>query len=98
MVRLSAGAARHVRDLREHYDKKGRPEAAINLARALERAIERIEAAPDKGMVVPGPYYSVAREGRLWIKEGRYWFRYSFTSPPVILAVFFESANIPGRV
>jgi hypothetical protein len=29
---------------------------------------------------------------------GRYWFSYTLARPPVILAVFYDAANIPGRL
>jgi hypothetical protein len=33
-----------------------------------------------------------------WIKAGRYWVSCTTASPPVIVGVFFETANIPGRL
>jgi hypothetical protein len=35
---------------------------------------------------------------RLWIKEGRYWIAYRLSPGPMIVGVFYESANIPGRL
>jgi hypothetical protein len=32
------------------------------------------------------------------MKSGRYWIAYSAMTPPVILAVFYDQANIPGRL
>jgi hypothetical protein len=32
------------------------------------------------------------------VKAGRYWVAYNTTQPPVIVAVFYETANIPGRL
>lgn len=49
-------------------------------------------------MPAPRPYPQLARTGRAWIKEGRYWFSYTLEAPPVIAGVFFETANIPGRL
>ena len=69
----------------------------MNLVTVVTRAIERIEATPEDGLNAPGPYPELAQDGRRWIKEGRYWFRYSVTMPPVIVAVFFETADLPGR-
>lgn len=98
MVELSAEARRHVRRLREFYDEKDRPAAALNLERALSGAIQRIACTPEAGIPAPRPYPGLAAEGRLWIKEGRYWFRYRPSPPPpVIVAVFFETADIPSR-
>jgi hypothetical protein len=36
--------------------------------------------------------------GRVWIKSGRYWIAYQTDPVPVIVAVYFETANIPGRL
>ncbi len=44
------------------------------------------------------PYPGLMLAGRRWIKAGRYWLAYRDGAPPVILAVFFEEANIPGRL
>jgi hypothetical protein len=44
------------------------------------------------------PYPHVARPGRAWIKAGRYCIAYNTAHPPVIAAVFYETANIPGRL
>lgn len=51
---------------------------------------------------VPGcrrhaPYPRLASDGRRWIKVGAYWIAYSTTEPPVILGVFYETADIPSR-
>jgi hypothetical protein len=32
------------------------------------------------------------------VKSGRYWISYSIRPPPVIVAVFFETADIEGRI
>jgi hypothetical protein len=40
---------------------------------------------------LPGP-------GWAWVKSGRYWIGYQTDPAPVIVAVFFETANIPGRL
>jgi hypothetical protein len=32
------------------------------------------------------------------VKAGRYWIAYSTKQPPVIVAVFYETADIPGRL
>jgi hypothetical protein len=32
------------------------------------------------------------------VQAGRYWVAYSTTKPPVIVAVFYDAANIPGRL
>jgi len=74
-----------------------RIEAVRNLAAALAEAEARIEHDPGAGLPAPRPYPGLAREGRAWTKTGRYWIAYSMTVPPVILGVFHDSADIPGR-
>ena len=97
MVEIGADAARHLHDLRDHYEAKQRLEAALNLAAALAAAIERIRIEPDKGLTAPRPYPHLVADGLRWIKEGRYWFVYSVSTPPVIVAVFHDQADIPSR-
>jgi len=46
----------------------------------------------------PRAYPELARPGQAWLKAGRYWIAYGTGTPPVILAVFFETADIPGRL
>jgi len=36
--------------------------------------------------------------GGVWVKSGRYWIAYQTDPAPVIVAVYFETANIPGRL
>jgi hypothetical protein len=38
------------------------------------------------------------RGGRAWVKAGRDWVAYRTTQPPVIVAVFYETANTPNRL
>jgi plasmid stabilization system protein ParE len=57
----------------EYYEAKERLQAAVNLLQALERAKERIAAAPEAGLAGPRPYPSLKRLGRRWIIERRYW-------------------------
>jgi hypothetical protein len=46
----------------------------------------------------PRPYPALAKPGRRWIIEGRYWIAYSLTTPPIISGVFYAMADIPNRV
>lgn len=93
----SAEAAAQVDELRRHYQSKGRLEAVRNLAAALVQAEAQIERDPTRGLPAPRPYPSLARPGRAWTKAGRYWIAYGTSSPPVILGVFYETADIPNR-
>jgi plasmid stabilization system protein ParE len=97
LIGFTPEAAQHVRDLRENYRSKQRPEAVRNLMASLDVAGGRILAAPLAGLPAPRPYPGMARSGRRWIKEGRYWIAYRLTDPPVIVGVFFDTADIPGR-
>ena len=98
MIALTPEAEGHVDRLIEYQEAKGRLEAAVNLLAALERAKQRILAAPERGLPAPRPYPALAREGRRWIIEGRYWIAYSLTVPPVISGVFYVRADIPNRL
>jgi plasmid stabilization system protein ParE len=94
----SSEAQRQRAALTSHYEKKGRSDAIRRLRAALAVAENRIETMPQAGLPAPRPYPSLARQDRAWIKAGRYWIGYSRASPPVIVAVFFETANIPDRL
>ena len=94
----AAEAMRQIRDLIDHYERKQHLEAIFNLSAALKDAERRIAADPDGGMRSPRPYPDLAAPSRAWIKSGRYWVAYRPSIPPVILAVFYDSANIPGRL
>ncbi len=98
MIALSREAEGHVDRLIAHYEAKGRVEAAIKLLNAPDRAKSRIARAPEAGLRAPRPYPALARDGRLWIIEGRYWISYSLMRPPVISGVFYATADIPNRI
>jgi plasmid stabilization system protein ParE len=91
VIRLSPDAQDHVDRLIAHYEARGRLRAAENLLYALDRAKERIGAAPGVGLDAPRPYPELRR-------SGRYWIAYNLTSPPVIAGVFYVTADIPNRV
>lgn len=97
MIRYSAEAIDQIDAFRLHYVAKARIEAALALDRALERAEQVIGLQPSAGLLAPRPYPSLARAGRLWVKAGRYWIAYKLDNPPVILGVFYDAADIPGR-
>lgn len=98
MIGLSPEAEAQVDALREHYRRLGRVEAVLNLIAALETASARIERDPAAGLLAPRPYPSLTKPGRRWLHIRPYWVGYSATTPPVISAVFYDAANIPGRV
>jgi plasmid stabilization system protein ParE len=88
LIGFTARAARQFQELRQHYEDRERPEAVRALIAALEQASRKIEANPGAGLSAPRPYPQLARPGRAWVKSGRYW----------IAAVFYDTANIPGRL
>jgi plasmid stabilization system protein ParE len=83
-------------DLRRHYRRKNRPEAIRNLELAMREAARQITAG--KGLPAPRPYPELAQAGRAWTHAGRYWVRYTTSSPHVIVAVFHDQADITGRL
>lgn len=97
---LTPRAERQVIALRRHYVRKQRPEAIINLALALREAWEKITADPAAGLVAPRPYkdHGIDRPGIAWVQAGRYWIAYRTRTPLAIVAVFYDAANIPGRL
>jgi plasmid stabilization system protein ParE len=97
LIGLTAYAERQFRELREHYEDLERPAATRGLIAALEAASRRIEKNPTAGLSAPRPYPHLARPDRLWVKVGRYWIAYEATTP-VIVGVFYETANIPRRL
>lgn len=98
MIRLSPEAEAQIDALLEHYERLGRVEATRNLIAVLNTASARIERDPGFGLLAPRPYPSLAKTGRLWLHVRPYWVGYSTTAPPVISAVFYDAADIPGRL
>lgn len=97
MIRLSGEAQRQLLALLEHYERLGRTQAGRNLLSALDQAVQAITTNLDAGLPAPRPYPVLARPGRLWTKAGRYWIAYT-TTPPLIVAVFHDTADITGRL
>ena len=98
MIRYSPRARSQIRSLTAHYERLERDEAVSNLSAALRNAEARIARAPHEGLPAPRPYPILTPANRLWIKEGRYWIAYRLSPKPIIVGVFYDSADIPGRV
>jgi plasmid stabilization system protein ParE len=98
LIVVTPRAARQVRALRQHYEELGRPEATRNLVAAIEAAWREITMNPSAGLPAPRPYPRLARPGRGWVHAGRYWIAYIIRPSPAIVAVFFETADIPRRL
>ncbi len=97
MIVYSATALRQIDELIAHYTTKKRPEAVRNLLAALEKAEAMITAGPRHPRSFPATYRGLARPGRAWIKQARYWIAYDLKQPPVIAAVFWEGADLARR-
>ncbi len=97
MIRYSLKALALIDDLSAHYVKKNRIEALLSLETALSEAELQIERTPLAGLPAPRPYPDLAAKGERWILVRHYWVAYTTTDPPFILAVFHDSADIPGR-
>ena len=97
MIAYTPRASRHIDDLTQHYKDRQRPEAIAALLAAMDEAEGKIARNPASGLKAPRPYPELRRTGRAWVQAGRYWFAYSTTKPPVIVGVYYDTANIPGR-
>jgi plasmid stabilization system protein ParE len=98
LIALTPEARQHVRALRAYYEEHERPEAARALRNALTAAWKRIITSGAAGLPAPRPCPHLTLPGRMWIKAGRYWIAYRTAPTPVIVAVFFETANIPSHL
>ena len=97
MIAYTPEAERQVDALRQHYENIERVQALRALDVALDTAERTIQRTPETGLAAPRPYPELAAPGRAWIKAGRYWIAYSLGKPPVIVGVFYDAADIPGR-
>ncbi len=95
-MRLSIRAKAQLAAFRRHYQQKGRPDAAYNVTKALKEAAFRIEMG--WSVPAPTPYPELRRAGEAWVHAGRYWILHTTTKPIIAQAVFYDSADIPGRV
>jgi plasmid stabilization system protein ParE len=98
LIAYTARALPQIDDLIQHYEDRERIEALRALSAALDEAEAKIGGNPAAGLASPRPYPGLTRQGRAWIKVGRYWVAYDTTTPPVIVAVFYEAADIPNRL
>jgi plasmid stabilization system protein ParE len=98
LIAYTPKAISQVDDLIQHYEDRQRIEAIRAFLAALDEAEQKIESSPAAGLSAPRPYPGLAQPGQAWVKAGRYWIAYNTTTPPVILAVFYETADIPSRL
>ncbi len=97
MIDYSPTARRHIRELTSHYKKKQRPEAIRNLRAALASAEGEIAKGLGRHRSFPATYRILARPNRAWLKVAIYWIAYERTNPPIIVAVFWEGADLARR-
>ena len=99
MIPFSPRAKRQLDELTHHYADRGRDVAIDHLVDSIERASARYLANRGQFYDAPRPYPTLLRQGWRWTKEGRYWIAFSPTKGgPVIRAIFYDAANIPGRL
>ncbi len=98
MIPYTPRALRQIAKLDQHYRRLLRTEAIINLNAALEEAERKISENPAGGLAAPRPYRQLARRGMSWVQAGRYWVGYRTAPHLAIVAVFYDQANIPGRL
>jgi len=99
VIRVSRTARGHIAALVAHYDQLERPEAVRNLRSAIARAATRIETRRGPFYPAPRPYPTLTRDGWQWLHERPYWIGFSaLPVGAVILAVFHDTADIPGRL
>lgn len=98
MIDYSDRALDLIDELRAHFVRKGWLEPLQSLRTALIEAEARIGRDPSKGLPAPRPYPELAADGERWIHVRRYWIAYTTTDPPIIIGVFYDTADIPGRV
>ena len=97
MIVFTPRAGQLVRALQDYYQKRERPAKIRGLVIALESLWQGIAEQPEAGLAAPRPYPQLAQAGRAWVKSGPYWIAYT-KAPLAIVAVFYETANIPGRL
>jgi len=98
LIGFTRRAIRQLEELQRHYEERERFDALRNLDAAISEAMLKIEQSPGAGLAAPRPYPFLAAAGRAWIKAGRYWIMYSTRRPPTITGIFYEAADIPGRI
>ena len=99
MIPFSPRAKRQLDDLTRHYAERGRDAAIDNLVDSVERSSARYLANRGLFYDAPRPYPTLLRPGWRWTKEGQYWIAFGpAKAGPVIHAIFYEAANMPGRL
>lgn len=98
MIPYTRRALRQVAQLIRHYDERESYEAIRAFRAALDEAESKLTRGIADELPAPRPYPALQHPGRAWLKAGRYWIAYRTSKPPMIVAVFFETADIPTRL
>ncbi len=99
MVLITAAAQAQLEMLEDHYARLGRDLATVRMTEAVAMAAARIEEQAGPFWPSPRPYPELAAYGWQWLKEGRYWIAFAPTPGGyAVTGIFFETANIPGRL
>jgi len=98
LIPYTRRALRQIDSLIQHYEERERYEAIRAFRAALDEAESTIERNPASGLPAPRPYPSLRRRGRAWVKAGRYWVAYRTGEHPLVVAIFFKTADIPTRL
>jgi hypothetical protein len=99
MVLITAEAQAQLEALEAHYAQLGRDLATIRMTEAMAMAAARIEEQAGPFWPAPRPYPGLAIYGWRWLKEARYWIAFTQISDGyAITGIFFDTANIPGRL
>ncbi len=69
------------------------------MSEAIARAGEKIEEQIGPFLSYPRPYPNIVVDNWKWLKEARYWIAFEPISDGyMITAIFYDAANIPGRL
>lgn len=99
MVLISAAAQRQIDALAHHYDELDREQATARMTAAVAVAVHNIEEQIGPFWGAPRPYPGATRRRWKWLKSHRYWVAFEpISGGYAITAVFYDTANIPGRL
>jgi len=96
-LELSRDARLQVWNLAQRYAVKGYPEAIQKLQRNLDFAINPDNLKCHRFFSAPRPAPSLRFLGFRWMLHNGYWFAYTSSEPPIIVAIIHGSANIAGQ-
>lgn len=99
MVLVSAAARKQIDALARYYDELDREQATARMTVAMASAVKQIEDQVGPFWQAPRPYPGATRRQWKWLKSHRYWIAFEPISEGyAITAIFYDAANIPGRL